>query len=161
MAESLTKRLGALRQSHLQLAQRHVAELERLQGEADAVSADCRQLLGPARKNLRSLQSLVDRAGAAPAAAGGGAKRPSGCTNKKEVVTIVEELLAANDAVPRGDLMDLVGERLRGLGRNLKMFASIFPKALADERFEVTPDGECRLAGGPGAADQRQARHMP
>ena len=150
MTESLTKRLDTLRQSHLQMAEKHVAELESLEGEANAVAADCRHLLSPVRKILQSLQSLDGRSG-----------RSSGCTSKEEVMRILEELLASNGAVPKADLQGLVGERLRELGRNHKMFANIFTKALADDRFQVSPEGECRLADGRDAVDQQQAPHSP
>lgn len=127
-------------------------------------SKDLRRQLAEAEKELEQVDAALTAIGEKPGRSTA-KKRSSGkprlpCATKEEVLSAIHETLADNGQLPEGDLKDLAGEKLRGRGKSLSMFARLFAKCLEDPSLEPASGGGYVLAGQCDPAVNKPARKV-
>jgi len=110
-----------------------------------------RTQLKEAEKELEQVDAALAAIGEKPSRSKG-KKRSSGksrlpCATKSEVLEVIHQTLAENSQVPKDDLKELAGEKLRERGKSLSMFEALFAKCLSEPSIEELSSGSYALTG--------------
>lgn len=151
----MDKQLIKLMEATLEASMGHYATTKSVHDEAAATVSQSKPLMKEQQRFIAYLRTQLKKArGDAPDRRSETDRITS--TNKDEVTELIEAVLERHGPMPRQRLKQVVGEEVRKRGRDHKMYANIFSKSLAADKFVDQPDGNISVASENGWARDRK-----